>query len=162
MNNEPNQAVGATDPEVEYESERPLEELADADLLFAESTEDAPKPSEPGESEPSTPKDVGTEEGKSKRSTSLGTRIQTFARPFLDVYMVLLGLSALAILIGILCLFLELWRYNFDIKAKNYHSRRMNHSHDSFDGPLIWAMPADVDCYQMSLAERTFPNVRNG
>lgn len=40
------------------------------------------------------------------------------SKPHPDIYTVLLGISLAAILLGILCLALELGRYNWDYKAE--------------------------------------------
>jgi hypothetical protein len=51
-------------------------------------------------------------------STDKGTGIPV-SKPRPDIYTVLLGLSLAAILIAILCLVLELGRYNWDWKASS-------------------------------------------
>ena len=71
------------------------------------------------------PEETEEEEKKEKRP-GLGSRVRATSP-----YVVLLGISLLAIVIGILCLFMEFQRYGFQVKPTQAHAAPMVQS-----GPL--------------------------
>ena len=168
MSTDPKKPVDATD----LDFENPLEDLGDADAMFATPIEEVAQPLEPEAPVAEEPKDAkkakkekkakAKKEAKKAVANDFGLSekpyrgLGVFFRQCLDIYTVMLGLSALALLLAVLCLLSQLWEYKFDVKANEYRLRRVSSSSNFQRCPITQQVAtfAENDCTRLIGEER--------